>query len=72
MVGLLDYFQPRWNLGLLGLPMGNQSVGETPPAGLLNVSTMLYSHTPNYCGCRLWIQIGGFRACKAMSEIYYL
>ena len=35
MVGLLDYFQPRWDLGLLGLPIGNQNFGEIPPPGLL-------------------------------------
>ena len=35
MVGLLDYFQPRRGLGLLGLPIENQSIGQTPPPGLL-------------------------------------
>ncbi len=50
MVGLLDYFQPRWNLGLLGLPMGNQSVGETPPAGLLGPRPFTSLPAPDLLG----------------------
>ena len=36
MVGLLDYFQPRRALGLLGLPIEQQVVGE----GLLGTAVL--------------------------------